>query len=111
MAKGSIREALDQVGATFKANFREDPTRESKNKLLPILKLQLNRYKQADPKKDQQRCLNPGFICQCLNCAVTKLQKIIEELITLGFFFAIRSCEFSEASGERKTKIITISGI
>ena len=92
LAKGTIREALDQVGATFKANFRDDPTRGRDNKLLPMLNLQLSGYKRADPKKDQQRCLNPGFIRQCLNRTVIPLQIIIADLIGLGFFFAMRPC-------------------
>ena len=35
----------------------------------------------------------------------------MSELITLGFFFAMRSCEFSEASSERKTLAIVVGGI
>ena len=86
MAKDIVRETLDQVGSTFQANFRRNPTRGTNNKLLPILTLQLHGCKRTDPKKSQQRCLNPAFIRQCLNRAVTKRQTIIAELIGLGFF-------------------------
>jgi len=36
---------------------------------------------------------------------------IISELSTGGFFFAMRSCENSQAAGERKTKTVSLDGI
>ena len=111
LVKGTICEALNQVSVTFKANFYNNSTRRWDNKLLPILNLQLSGYKQANPKKDQQCCLNPSFICQCLNRVVTPLQTIITDLISFNFFFAMRSCEFSKVLGEWKTKLITLGSV
>ena len=34
----------------------------------------------------------------------------MSELISLGFFFAMRSCEFYMEKGEHKTKIVAVGG-
>ena len=108
LGKGTIREALNQVSAIFKVNFHYNPTRRWDNKLLLMLNLQLNSYKWVELKKNQQHCLNLSFIYQCLNWVVAPLQTIITDPISLDFFFAIRSCKFSEVLGERETKVITL---
>ena len=111
MAQSSVREALDQVNMTFKSNFFRDPTKGKDGQRITILKLQLNNYKSLDPKTKNQRCLNPIFILQCFNRAITKMKNTIAEFTCLGFFFAMRSFEFSEANDERKTRMIIINGI
>ena len=67
LAESTIREALNQVGATFKSNFWLDPTRGPDTKYWPVLNLQLKGYQRSDPKPDKQRCLNPVFIRQYMN--------------------------------------------
>ena len=41
----------------------------------------------------------------------TEMHRAIGQLVTGAFFFAMRSCEYSEASGSRRTKIVRIGDI
>ncbi len=43
--------------------------------------------------------------------ATTKLEKAMCDLFIGAFFFAMRSCEYLNVSGKRKTKILTINNI
>ena len=45
------------------------------------------------------------------NDALTDVDKAISELTIGGFFYAMRSCEYSSTSGERRTKILRIRNI
>ena len=102
MTKSTIQETLHQVGARFRENFPDDSNQSLSGKAHPIIKLQLNRNKYLEPRTKQQRCLNPSFIHHCHNRSTTLLEMTMSELVALGFFFSIITCEFTVTTGFRK---------
>ena len=46
-----------------------------------------------------------------VNMKMTEMHRAIGQLVTGAFFFAMRSCEYSEASGSRRTKTVQIDNI
>ena len=44
-----------------------------------------------------------------LNASATNSQKSIARAVIIAYFYAMRSCEFSEVNGERKTMVVTLA--
>jgi hypothetical protein len=74
-------------------------------KLRSFLFRQFKGYKNNDPGEQCQQCLPFSLLKKMLERPVAHLSIFIvfHQLMLLGFFFAIRSCENVKVSGERRT--------
>ncbi len=76
-----------------------------------ILQRQLKGYVNADPGETPQQALSAEVLEKLYKLSTTPEDKAIARLLIVGFFFAMRSCEYSSVTGSRRTKIIRLKGI
>ncbi len=72
---------------------------------------QLRGYSLADPEPSQQQALPAAAVKVVAKARATEMHRAIGKLVVGAFFFAMRSCEYSEASGSRRTKTVRIGDI
>jgi hypothetical protein len=111
VGEGSVRAALDAVASTFRSNGLPSPIHEPSGRLLYVLGRQLKGYKNNDPGSKPQKALPPSVIREVATITNTPLDLAIAQLVVGAFFFAMRSCEYSTVSGERRTKLLQVSNI
>ena len=111
LASGTCEEAVDKVAETFRANRRRDPRYGLNNQKDDSLKLQFRGYANIDPPTKQQKALTPSFYRQLYHRSSTAKSTALALLCISAFFWACRSCEYSKASGERKTALCKIENI
>ena len=69
-----------------------------------ILKRQLRGYKNNDPGEKHQKALPMSVLQEMVSRSTSSMVMIVfHQLMLLGFFFAMRSCEMLKVSGERRT--------
>jgi hypothetical protein len=105
------RSAMDNVAKTFRANDRPDPRHDSDGGLAYVLQRQLKGLENADPGPIQQYAITTGVLLTVLKCSLTHVDVAMATLLCGAFFFAMRSCEYSKVSGERRTKIIKVGNV
>jgi hypothetical protein len=108
---GTVRAAIDGVAQTYQANKLNSPAHDSQARLEPVLAAQLRGYSLADPETSQQQALPAAVVEVIANARATESHRAIGQLMVGDFFFAMRSCEYSEASGSRRTKTVRIGDI
>jgi hypothetical protein len=68
----------------------------------------LEGYSNLDPFKAPQKAILIQLLQYLYTSASTHIKKASAELLLDAFFFAMCSCEYSNAFGERKTKLLTV---
>lgn len=111
IAGGTVDTALGNVAATFRANDRPDPFVDTDGKRHRLLQQQVKAYKKWDPKPKQQKAVPARVLRRILEKAITEKDAHVSDLIGGAFFFACRSCEYSEVQGERKTRVLELGNI
>ena len=111
LAKCTVKEAVDQVAACFRANLRCDPCHNTIGNEDPLLKSELQGYKSEDPPVKQQRVLTIDFLRQCAYRAISPSQKAYVRILVIVLFFGMRSCECSITTGPRKTHPVELRGV
>jgi hypothetical protein len=118
LASSTVQEAVTKLGEIFRANVGYNPAHvPGSNSLHPSLSRQFKGMKNADPGEKQQRALpvcvyrtlhqlaySSSLLCPDLDAAVA-------DILILAFFFCMRSCEYSDVQGERRTKILCVRNI
>lgn len=64
-----------------------------------------------DPEPSQRQDLPAAGVEAVARLRTTETHRAIGQLVVGAYFFAMRSCEFSEASGSRRTKTVRIGDI
>jgi len=118
LASSTVQEAIAKLGEIFRANVGYNPTHVPGSQVLhPSLSRQIKGMKNADPGEKQQKAL-PVCVYRELHrlanlngSGILDLDSAIANIMTLTFFFCIRSCEYSDVQGERRTKILCVRNI
>ena len=76
-----------------------------------MIKRQWDGYINDDPVKRTQKCLPINIFQKLWRSNNTELSKAIGQLATGALFFGMRSCEYSEVTGNRKTKLLQLKNI
>jgi hypothetical protein len=113
-----VQEAITKLGEIFRANVGYNPTHVPGTQgLHPALARQFKGMRNADPGEKQQRAL-PVCVYRELHRLVglgtnttSDLDIAVADILTLAFFFCMRSCEYSEVQGERRTKLLCIRNV
>ncbi len=108
---GTVKAALGNISQTFRANECPDPFKGQDGQLHYLLQHQLKAYEKLDPKAKGQKAVPASVIRKVIESASTPLDEHIADLIGAAYFFACRSCEYSETSGDRKTNIIEVGNL
>jgi hypothetical protein len=101
---GTVRAAIDGVVQTYRANKHSSPAHDSRGRLDPLLVAQLRGYALDNPEPSQRQALPAAVVEVVANVKTTETHRAIGQLVTGAFFIAMRSCEYAEASGSRRTK-------
>jgi hypothetical protein len=114
LAAGTVQETLAKLGEVFRANVGYNPTHGvGSHSFHPALARQFKGMKNEDPGEVQQKAL-PVCVYRALHCIPTPdspyshLDKAIAWILTLAYFWCMRSCEYSDVQGERRTKILCV---
>jgi hypothetical protein len=68
-------------------------------------------YVNADPGETPQQAIHTDVLEKLHELSTSPTDKNITQLLIVGFFFAMRSCEYCSTPGTRRTKIIRLKGI
>ncbi|KAI2512435.1 hypothetical protein MHU86_1888 [Fragilaria crotonensis] len=108
---GSIRATLDGVAQAFRLNKFESPIHDAAGRLDPLLALQLKRYADEDPGPTPQQALPLEVIRKVRSWARNETDIAIGQLVVVAFFFAMRSCEYSDVGSRRTTSVIRVDDV
>jgi hypothetical protein len=110
-----VQETVAKLGEIFRANVGYNPTHGvGSHGMHPSLSRQIKGMKNEDPGEVQQKALPVCVyrelhrISKLLPAANSHLDTAIAWLQTLAFFWCMRSCEYSDIQGERRTKILCV---
>jgi hypothetical protein len=117
LAEGTIRNTLSTVAQTFMENYAPDPRMSTDGKISIGVRRILAGFKAGDGNESKQKAIPVSVIRQIdrlYSSSKDPLSVAAAQLIIGGFFFAMRSCEFSKTTGPKevkRTKILTIGDI
>ena len=108
LVAGTVDKAISCLATAFKDHNKRDP-RLSEDGVKDIFLAAMQRhFKNTDPKEKAQRAITPEVLAYLFSRPKSdKFAQHIARLCNGAFFFACRSCEYSQTTGTRKTKIIT----
>jgi hypothetical protein len=118
LAAETVQEAVTKLGEILRANVGYNPTHVPGTQgLPPALTQQFKGMQNADPGEKQQKALLFCVYRELHRVAIvhydtsSDLDSRIANILTLAFFFCMRSCEYSEVQGERRTKLLRVGNI
>jgi hypothetical protein len=118
LAASIVQEAISKLGEIFRSNVWYNPTYVPVSDCVhPALSRQFKGMRNSDPGEIQQKAL-PVSVCRELHRVVrstmsssSDLDLAVADILTLAYFFCMRSCEYSDVQGERQTKILCIRNV
>jgi len=106
---------MASLGEIFRSNVGYNPTHGvGSNTLHPLLTSQFKGMKNYHLGEKQQKALPVSVyreLHKVANASNLPLDCMVAWLQTLAYFWCMRSCEFSDVQGERRTKILFIRNI
>jgi hypothetical protein len=118
LAAGTVQETIAKLDEIFRTNLGYNPTHiPGTEELHPALSRQFKEMKNMDPGEKQQRALLVYVYRKFHRMAAVSpdtsrdLDKALAELLTLAFFFCMRSCEYFDVQGEQRTKLLCVKNL
>jgi hypothetical protein len=113
LASSTVSGAVSYVCTTFRENSRPNPTKDEDLQSSFLLQRLYRAFKNKDPKEKQQKAVPPCVIAKLTEVQITELQIAIAQLSVLGFFFAMRSCEYLKVpqAEKRRTDILRLRNV
>jgi hypothetical protein len=115
LASGTCGAALSNVATSFVANGRPDPRHDVTGKTAFLLRRQLQGYRNQDPGEKFQKCIPLVLWEKYITQPTTSPYfAALQQLTTLAFFFAMRSCEYlliKSDAHERRTKPLRLRNL
>ena len=111
LAHGTVSGAVSYVCATFRENNRPNHTKEDDLQSSFLLQRLYRAFKNKDPKEEkQQKAVPPCIIAKLTEVQITELQIAVSQLAVIGFFFAMRLCEYLKVpqAEKRHTDILRL---
>jgi hypothetical protein len=106
LAAGTVQEAMAKLGEVFRANVGYNPTHGvGSNSTHPALLRQFKGMRNEDPGEIQQKALPVCIYRELHRFSKTQksdqnLDEAITWILTLAFFWCMRSCKYSDVQGE-----------
>jgi hypothetical protein len=115
LVASTVQETVAKLGEIFRSNVGYNPTHgDGVNTLHPLLTRQFKGMRNLDPGDKQQKAL-PVSVYRKLHAEANNsnlpLDKRVAWLQTLAYFWCMRSCEYSDTQGERRTKILCVRNL
>jgi hypothetical protein len=112
LVEGTCRAAIDGVCSTFRAVGYGNPSLDEDGKIAFLLQRQFRAYRNEDPSEKHQKAIPFDLISAMCRRAESNPLFIRFHLLTMvAFFFAMRSCEYLNVSGSRRTRPIWLCDI
>lgn len=111
LSGATVSQTIHNVCAVFRTNLRGSPIVDANGKMVLTIKRQLNGYIAQDPATKHQKCLLIKVFRKLYRSRHTELSTAIGELCVGAFFFGMRSCEYSQVSSARKTKVLQLKHV
>jgi hypothetical protein len=118
LAAATVQETLGKLGEIFRANVGYDPTHgDGSGGFHPALARQFKGMRNADPGEQQQKALPVCVyreihrVAAASKNSLSDLDVAVADILTLAFFFCMRSCEYADVQGERRTKILCVRNL
>jgi len=112
LVASTVQEAVAKLGETFRANVGYIPShRVGTHTLHPLLARQFKGMRNLDPGERQQKALPVSVyreLHRVANSSKLLLDAVIAGLQTMAYFWCLRSCEYSDVQGERRTKLLCV---
>jgi hypothetical protein len=100
------------LAQTFKLADKPDPRLDRENKFAFILQRQLRSYANTDKPVTPQAAITGSILREFYKLSISSSSdKALCKLFIGAFFFAMRSCEYVNVSGYRKTKLLKVDNI
>ncbi len=111
LGASTVEEAVAKLGQIFRTNVGYNPAHgDSDGGLHPFLSRQFKGMKNNDPGEKQQKalpvCVYREIYKQAHQSHSPSCDITIAWLQIMAFFFCMRSCEYSDVTGECRTKTI-----
>jgi hypothetical protein len=112
LVASTFQEAVAKLGEIFGSNVGYNPTHGvGSQSLHPLLTRQFKGMWNLDPGEKQQKAL-PVTVYRELHRQAQESKLLLDEVIawlqTMAYFWCMRSCEYSDVQGERRTKILCV---
>jgi hypothetical protein len=116
LASGTVSHTVNHVAASFvDAGFNDPRRTEVGGPSSRFLQRQYKCYKNLDANIKQQKAITASILLNMIAHAnlpfATPAEKATSELAMEAFFFAMRSCEYTDVSGPRRTKPLSLRHI
>ncbi len=116
LGASTVEEAVAKLGQIFRTNVGYNPAHgELDGGMHPILSRQFKGMKNNDPGEKQQKAL-PVCVYRKIHDQAIKSSSSVQDITiawlqVVAFFFCMRSCEYSDVTGERRTKTVCFRNI
>jgi hypothetical protein len=110
LAAGTISNTISYLASAFRKNGRPNPSLDDDRRLSILLSRQYRVFRNKDPPTKQQKALPCIVLKEMSKLSVTPIQIATIQLAVVGFFFAMRSCEYLKVpqANQHRTDILRI---
>jgi hypothetical protein len=103
IGEGTVHPHVDDVAKAFTGKGYPNPKFDEDGNTAFLLRRQLKAYKDADPSVQHQKAIPFALIRQMVTRQTTSpMLTVLHQLFLLGFFFAMRSCEYLLVTGPKR---------
>ena len=112
LVSSTVKHTISNLASSFTVNDHTNPRKNANGDIHPHLQLMLRAYARTDLKVAAQKAITPQLLAYLYTRSKDDIfTQHIADLSNGVFFFACRSCEYSQTKGIRKTKIVTLGNI
>jgi hypothetical protein len=113
LAANTVGGTIQYLSASFREHGYPNPTLNEDGQLAWILQQEFRAFKNKDPPEKHQAAIPMSVVSTVNKRNTSELERATAELVTLGIFFAMRSCEYLKVhqSEQRRTDIIRLRNI
>lgn len=87
------------------------PMHDARGRLDTVLAAQLRGYALEDPEPRRPQAIPAAVVSMVAASVATESHRAIGQLVTGAFFFAMRSCEYSDVNGKRRTRVVRVGDV
>ena len=97
--------------ASWIVSQARDPGKDDIGQPSFLLQRQFRGHSQSDPAERPEKAITCRLLREIASVRETEEDRAVGQLAVGAFFFAMRSCEHSRVSGERRTKLLRLRNI
>jgi hypothetical protein len=117
LVANTVRAAASCLAASFRDNFEPSPLHiQGSQNLHPSIKALFKAFESVDPPTNRQKAITPRLLRRLLEASqhpslIDTAPAVVADIVIGGFFFAMRSCEYSKPHIAGQTKCVDLDGL